>query len=102
MVIGVDLHTLSSVPISAIFGALFIYCMNMRRNKRVEAIYKHFNENWRMLIFDIVVFVVLGLIFVLYAISPQTSREAFLAGATWDATALALLDKTGTARGAKS
>lgn len=74
-------------------GLIFIYILEIRRNQRFATIVTHFSENWRMLIFDMVVFVALGILFVSYMIEPKGVREAFMAGATWEAAALALFTK---------
>jgi hypothetical protein len=71
-----------------LLGTLFIYLFDMRRNRRLQTVFAALADNWRMLLFDLVIFIGLSVLFAVYVIEPKTPKEAFLAGATWEAAAL--------------
>ena len=70
-------------------GAAFIYILTLQKNRRFETVLTYPKDNWRMLIFDFFVFLLLAGVFVYMLIEPSTRREAFLAGATWEVSASA-------------
>jgi len=77
---------------TAILGAVFIYLMNLRKSKRLQAVIEHPKDNWRVIVFDFVIFLFMAGVFTNWVIEPDTGREAFLAGATWEGAAAALAE----------
>jgi hypothetical protein len=55
-----------------------------------------------MLLLDVVLFVFLAVSAISNLIQPSTPKEAFLGGATWEATALAILGSATKKRTVKS
>ena len=76
----------------AVIGALFIYLLNLRVSRRFRLFILHPKENWRMLLFDIIIFLLLSGVFVYIVIEPATRKEAFMAGVTWEASASSLFE----------
>jgi hypothetical protein len=77
---------------------MWIYILSAPTNERVQAVIRFPRQNWRILAFDLARFIFLGFFLVSIVIEPKSSKEAFLAGATWEATALALLSTVGGRR----
>lgn len=76
----------------AVLGALFVYfCIH--RAERIQDFFFAPGQNWRVLVFDIVVFLAGAAIFTIVIIEPTTRKEAFLAGATWEGAAAGLLTR---------
>ncbi|NIR48932.1 hypothetical protein GWN75_11040 [candidate division KSB1 bacterium] len=78
----------------AMGGAAFIYILNARNSRRLEAVFTYPKQNWRMLLFDFVLFLLMAGVFVYILIEPNTRREAFMAGATWEGAASAMFGTT--------
>jgi hypothetical protein len=74
----------------AVLGAVFVYfCLH--RTDRIQDLFFSPQRNWRVLVFDVVVFLMGAVIFTVMVIEPSTRKEAFLAGATWEGVASGLL-----------
>lgn len=71
-------------------GAVFVYfCLH--RTDRIQNLFFSPQRNWRVLVFDVVVFLMGAVIFTVMVSEPSTRNEAFLAGATWEGVASGLL-----------
>jgi len=75
-----------------ILGAFFIY-LAIFREKRLKYVIAYPKKNWRMLIFDLLIYLICGGIFAAFFIEPKTIKEAVFAGATWQGVAAGLLRK---------
>lgn len=67
-----------------LLGALFIYAVRFRQ-QRLKTVIESPRQNWRVLVFDMGIFLFLGGMCVAFLIQPDSTREAFLGGATWEA-----------------
>ena len=68
-----------------VLGALFVYfCLH--RTDRIQDFFYSPGENWRVLAFDIVFFLLGAAVFTAFFIEP-TARKAILSGATWEGAA---------------
>jgi hypothetical protein len=76
----------------AMLGAGFVYfCIH--RTDRIQDFFFAPQQNWRVPVFDVVVFLLGAAIFTVVVIEPSSSKEAFLAGGTWEAVATGLLTR---------
>jgi hypothetical protein len=77
-----------------VLGAVFVYfCLH--RTERIQDLFFSPQRNWRLLVFDVVVFLMGAAIFTAMVVEPSTRKEAFLAGATWEGVASGLLARRG-------
>lgn len=63
-------------------GALVIYLM-LYRETRIRKFLENPMTNWRVLIFDLVLYIICGGLVTLFLVSPESDKEAFMGGATW-------------------
>ncbi len=78
----------------AVVGAFFVYVC-LHRADRIQDFFHAPGSNWRVPVFDIVVFMIGAAIFTAFFIEPSARREAILAGATWEGAATGLLTRGG-------
>ena len=75
-----------------VLGALFVYfCLH--RTDRIQDFFYSPRENWRVLAFDIVFFLLGAAVFTAFFIEPTARKEAILSGATWEGAASGLLTR---------
>lgn len=66
-----------------LLGALFIYIARFRHT-RLQAVLVFPKENWRVILFDLLIFILCGGLCAAFLINPTSPKEAFLGGATWE------------------
>jgi len=73
-------------------GGVFVYfCIH--RAERIKDVFSAPSLNWRMVLFDIVIFLIGAALFTAFVIEPTARKEAFLSGATWEGAAAGLLSR---------
>ncbi len=77
----------------AVLGALFVYIC-LHRADRIQDFFYSPQQNWRVPVFDLVVFMMGAALFTLFLIEPSARKEAFLAGATWEGAAAGILTRS--------
>jgi hypothetical protein len=73
-------------------GGVFLY-LCMHRADRIQEFFSSPQRNWRILVFDLVVFLIGAGLFTAFLIEPSIRKEAFLSGATWEGAAAGLLTR---------
>ena len=63
-------------------GALVVY-ISLYRETRIRKFIEKPRANLRVLTFDLLAYIICGGLVTLFFISPESSKEAFLSGATW-------------------
>lgn len=63
-------------------GAFVIY-VALYRDTRIKKFIENPKTNLRVLTFDLLLYMICGGFFSLFFVSPGSSKEAFMAGATW-------------------
>jgi hypothetical protein len=64
-------------------GAFVLYFLRYK-NSRLKKVVANFNENWKMIIFDLGFFLICGGLVTCFLVCPYSTREAFLVGCTWE------------------
>lgn len=64
------------------FGALVIYYA-LYRNTRIIKVIENPRDNWRVLTFDLLLYIICGGLVTLFYLSPDSIEKAFLGGASW-------------------
>lgn len=64
-----------------LLGALVVY-LAIFRQKRLKLVFEK-SENWKVIVFDLVIFLICGATVTAILASPSSPKEAFLAGGTW-------------------
>lgn len=64
-------------------GALVIYAARFR-HERLKTVVALPSKNWKVLVFDLLIFILCGGLCVAFIIDPSSPKEAFLGGATWE------------------
>ena len=73
--------TFSSSFLYGLLGAFIVY-LAIFRQKRLKLVFEH-KSNWRIIIFDLVIFLICGATVTAILASPSSPKEAFLSGGTW-------------------
>lgn len=73
----------SSVFLVGMVGAFVVYMLYYRETRIRKVLEKPTWDNLRVLTFDLFVYLICGGLVTLFLISPESSKEAFMGGATW-------------------
>lgn len=71
-----------NIFLSGVAGAFVIYIL-MYRDTRIHDFLKNPTENWMMLFIDFFLFLMAGGLVAAFALSKPTTKEAFIAGISW-------------------
>ena len=63
-------------------GAFVVYYL-LYRETRFLAFIQNPRQNWRVLVFDLVVYLVCGGLVTLFLVEPKTAKDAFIGGCAW-------------------
>ena len=68
--------------IVGLIGAFVIYFANYRHT-RIFQFLSSPKEKWVIVVFDLIGFMICGGLVTLYVVNPESSKEAFMGGCTW-------------------
>jgi hypothetical protein len=63
-------------------GAFVVY-MQLYRDSRISEFLDSPSENWKVLVFDVVVYLGCGGLVTVFLVEPHTAKEAFIGGCGW-------------------
>jgi len=68
------------------YGALgaFIVYLAIFRHERLKIFVENPGEEWRVIVFDFVIYLLLGGLVTAFFVSPASTKEAIFAGGTWE------------------
>ena len=66
-----------------VLGAFIVY-LAIFRKQRLEIFVKAPRQEWRLFVFDLIVYLVLGGLITAFLVNPSSVKEAIFAGGTWE------------------